>query len=185
MTGQAKAQLRKDVLARRKTAFEVGDPMPAVHRLLRLLEPHRGKPAAGYMPMRSELDPLPAMADLAMDAPVGVPVIVAKATPLVFHRWTLQTAMIDGPFGARVPEAGHPMVPQVVIVPLVAFDRHGGRLGYGGGFYDRTLERLRAQGPVFAVGYAWAAQEVDRLPQDPTDQRLDAMVTESETLIFN
>ena len=94
--------------------------------------------------------------------------------------------MVDGPFGARVPREATPMVPQVLIVPLVAFDRFGGRLGYGGGFYDRTLEGMRARGPVYAVGYAWAAQEVvERLPQEPTDQPLDALVTDAETLVFS
>lgn len=179
-----KSALRKQVLARRKTAFEAGTSLPAVERLLSLLAPHRGTPVAGYMPMRSEIDPLPAMAELGREAAVGVPVIVAKDTPLIFHRWSLEADMVDGPFGARVPAIGTAMIPQVVIVPLVAFDRFGGRLGYGGGFYDRTLEGLRARGPVYAVGYAWAAQEVERLPQEPTDQRLDALVTEAETLIF-
>lgn len=180
-----KALMRKQVLARRQTAFEVGGAMLAVQRLLSLLAPHQGKPVAGYMPMRSEIDPLPAMADLGMQAQVGVPIIVAKATPLIFHRWSLEAEMVDGPFGARVPREGTQMVPQVLIVPLVAFDRFGGRLGYGGGFYDRTLEGLRARGPVFAVGYAWGAQEVARLPQEPTDQPLDALVTEAETLLFS
>ena len=92
--------------------------------------------------------------------------------------------MVDGPFGARVPAEGIEMIPEVVIVPLVAFDRFGGRLGYGGGFYDRTLEGLRSRGPVYAVGYAWAAQEVENVPLEPTDQPLDALVTESETLVF-
>jgi len=181
---EIKTAARNAAFARRKTAFAVGDPMPAVHRLLRLLEPHRGRPVAGYMPMRTELDPLTAMADLAMDAEVGVPVIAGKGQPLLFHRWTPDAVMVDGPFGARVPRDGQPMVPEVVIVPLVAFDQTGNRLGYGGGFYDRTLEKLRASGPVFAVGYGWAAQEASELPLEATDQRLDAIVTEAETLVF-
>lgn len=74
------------------------------------------------------------------------------------------------------------MVPQIVIVPLVAFDRKGGRLGYGGGFYDRTLELLRASGPVLAVGFAYAAQEADALPLEPTDQPLDMIITEQGVL---
>ena len=81
-----KTALRKEVFKRRKIAFDAGNSLPAVHRLLRLLEPHRGKPVAGYMPMRSELDPLVAMADLAVDAPVGVPVIISNGKPLIFHR---------------------------------------------------------------------------------------------------
>lgn len=87
--------------------------------------------------------------------------------------------MIDGPFGAQVPRAGVWVTPDVVIVPLVAFDRKGGRLGYGGGFYDRTLEGLRAQAPVVAIGYAFAAQEAEDLPLEPTDQPLDMIVTEA------
>ena len=70
------------------------------------------------------------------------------------------------------------MTPQILIVPLVAFDRNGGRLGYGGGFYDRTLQGLRAAGPVMAIGFAFADQQADDLPLEPTDQKLDLIVTE-------
>jgi 5-formyltetrahydrofolate cyclo-ligase len=92
--------------------------------------------------------------------------------------------MVAGPFGALIPEAGDDVVPEVLIVPLVAFDRAGNRLGYGGGFYDRTLEGLRAARPTFAIGFAYAAQEAEALPLEPTDQPLDAIVTEAETLLF-
>ena len=74
------------------------------------------------------------------------------------------------------------MVPQILIVPLVAFDMHGGRLGYGGGFYDRTLQILRAQGPVLAVGFAFEAQQADDLPLESTDQPLDLIVTDAGVL---
>jgi 5-formyltetrahydrofolate cyclo-ligase len=84
-----------------------------------------------------------------------------------------------------VPEAGEEIRPEVLIVPLVAFDRSGTRLGYGGGFYDRTLAMLRAQGPVHAVGFAYAAQEAPELPREGTDARLDAVVTELEVLHLN
>ncbi len=87
--------------------------------------------------------------------------------------------MIDGPFGARVPAAGSWITPAALIVPLLAFDRDGFRLGYGGGFYDRTLERLRAAAPVLAVGFAFAGQEMETVPTEPTDQRLDAIVSEA------
>jgi len=83
-----------------------------------------------------------------------------------------------GYLGALIPEVAEEVVPEVLIVPLLAFDRPGYRLGYGGGFYDRTLERLRARGPVTAIGFAFAAQEVDRVPTEPTDQKLDLIVTE-------
>jgi 5-formyltetrahydrofolate cyclo-ligase len=116
--------------------------------------------------------------------PVGVPVIGAAGQPLSFRRWRPGAAMVAGPFGALIPEAGDDVVPEVLIVPLVAFDRAGNRLGYGGGFYDRTLEGLRAARPTFAIGFAYAAQEAEALPLEPTDQPLDAIVTEAETLLF-
>jgi 5-formyltetrahydrofolate cyclo-ligase len=86
--------------------------------------------------------------------------------------------MIEGEFGALIPESGDWLVPEVLVVPLLAFDRRGYRLGYGGGFYDRTLELLRAMGPVKAIGFAFAAQEIDRVPTEATDQPLDLIVTE-------
>ena len=143
-----------------------------------VLAGYRGVPLAGYMAMRSEIDPTPAMAEAAAHGPVGVPVIVAKGQPLRFRLWEPDCAMIAGDFGAQVPATGDWMIPQILIVPLVAFSRTGGRLGYGGGFYDRTLEQLRAQGPVMAVGFAYVAQEDHDLPLEPTDQPLDLIVTE-------
>jgi len=134
-------------------------------------------PLAGYMPIRTEADPLPVMATHA--GPVGVPVIVAPGQALVFHRWTPDGAMRVGQFGARIPTVGEAMVPRVLIVPLAAFDARGYRLGYGGGFYDRTLAALRAAGPVLALGYAYGAQEVPLVPIDEYDQRLDGVVTEN------
>ena len=91
--------------------------------------------------------------------------------------------MVEGPFGARVPEGGAWIVPQVLIVPLLAWDRRLYRLGYGGGFYDRTLQGLRQRGPVLAIGFAFAAQEVAEVPIDATDQRLDMVVTESGVVV--
>lgn len=128
--------------------------------------------------MRTEIDPLPAMAEAAAQGPVGVPVIMAKGQPLQFARWEPDCAMVEGPFKAQVPAVLVWMVPQILIVPLVAFDQHGGRLGYGGGFYDRTLQGLRARGPVMAIGFAFAGQQDDALPLEPTDQPLDLIVTE-------
>lgn len=90
--------------------------------------------------------------------------------------------MVAGEFGAQIPAVPDWLVPDVLIVPLVAFDRQGGRLGYGGGFYDRTLEQRRAQGPVLAIGFAFGAQEASELPLEPTDQWLDLIVTEAEVI---
>lgn len=135
---------------------------------------------SGYMPMRSEIDPLPAMS--AHPGPVCVPVIVAKAQPLEFHRWTGEGDMIEGQFKALIPAARDPLTPQAMIVPLLAFDRFGYRLGYGGGFYDRTLQGLRAQSPVLAIGFAFDEQETATVPRDATDQRLDAIITPTRVI---
>jgi 5-formyltetrahydrofolate cyclo-ligase len=132
------------------------------------------------MPMRTEIDCLPAMA--AHQGPVGVPVIEAAAQPLLFRQWAPTAVMVPGAFGALIPEAGDWLVPQVLIVPLLAFDRLGYRLGYGGGFYDRTLEGLRARGPVVAIGFAYSAQEIATVPTEPTDQPLDLIITETEVI---
>jgi 5-formyltetrahydrofolate cyclo-ligase len=171
----AKAAARKAAYALRREAFARGQGRAAEH-LAEVLRVHAGKPLSGYMPMRTEIDPLPAMA--THDGPVGVPVILARAAPLQFRAWSPQAAMVAGEFGALIPAEGDWVVPQVLIVPLLAWDRRGYRLGYGGGFYDRTLEGLRARGPVVAIGFAFAAQEVEAVPVDATDQRLDMVVTE-------
>lgn len=177
-----KAAARKAALARRRAAFGAGDTGRGAARLFRVLEPHAGRTIAGYMPIRTEIDPRPAMARMSETGPVTVPVIVAAGQPLMFRAWTPDCTMTDGPFGARVPVDGAYLRPQVVIVPLVAFTRAGGRLGYGGGFYDRSLQGLRAARPVLAIGFAFAAQEADALPLEPTDQPLDMIVTESEVI---
>lgn len=176
-----KAEARARAFARRKAASERGHPAPAA-LLSEVLAGHRGRPLAGYLPMRTEIDPLPAMAEAARHGPVGVPVTPRKGLPLAFREWSPGCAMADGGFGTLVPAEGNWVVPEVLIVPLVAFDRRGGRLGYGGGFYDRTLAMLRAAGPTLAIGFAWAAQEDEALPLEETDAPLDLVVTESEVI---
>jgi len=111
-----------------------------------------------------------------------VPVIEGPGMALTFARWSPGCALKEGPFGAMIPAQGEVMTPEIVIVPLVAFDRRGGRLGYGGGFYDRTLELLRAARPTMAIGFAYGAQEDDSLPLEATDQPLDMVVTEAEVI---
>jgi 5-formyltetrahydrofolate cyclo-ligase len=118
------------------------------------------------------------MEEASGHGPVGVPVIIGAAMPLQFRVWEPDCSLIFGEFGAQIPETGDWMTPQIVIVPLVAFDRNGGRLGYGGGFYDRTLEKLRATQPTMAIGFAYTAQEDSDLPLEATDQPLDLIVTE-------
>ena len=178
---EIKALARKSAFARRKAAHAADVGAGAAH-LSEVLAGYRGVPLAGYMPIRTEIDPLPAMAEAAAHGPVGVPVIAAAGLPLDFSRWTPDGALREGPFGAQVPEVDDFFEPEILIVPLVAFSRDGGRLGYGGGFYDRTLERLRARRATLAIGFAYAAQEADDLPLEPTDQTLDMIVTEQGIL---
>ena len=173
--------MRRAAYLARKSAFDAGQGRAAAF-LAEYLRSFKVLALAGYMPMRTEIDPLPAMA--AHQGPVGVPVIIAKATPLQFRAWRPDAAMVAGEFGARVPAEGDWIEPRVLIVPLLAFDARGFRLGYGGGFYDRTLQQLRQHGPVTAVGYAFAAQQVDAVPIDAYDQRLDAVVTDEGVRVF-
>lgn len=176
---EVKIKARKDAFARRKAAKSPERDAACVSMLLEAVLPFQGRVLAGYMPIQTEVDPIPVMAAMAAFGKVCVPVIEAAGLPLKFKEWTPGCAMVDGPFGAKIPETGDWLVPEIVIVPLVAFDAMGGRLGYGGGFYDRTLEGLRAGGDVTAYGYAFSAQEAVGLPQEPTDQKLDGIVTEA------
>jgi 5-formyltetrahydrofolate cyclo-ligase len=173
---QLKALARKTAFAARKDAFTRGQGQ-AADLLADVLAAHKGKPLAGYMAMRTEIDPTLAMT--AHQGPVGVPVIPGAAQALRFREWSPGCAMVAGDFGALIPADGAWIDPEVVIVPLVGFDARGYRLGYGGGFYDRTLAGLRARHPVLAVGFAFAAQELPEVPIDAYDQRLDLIVTES------
>ncbi len=176
-----KAEARKAAFAARKEAFARGQGQ-AAGILADFLAGHGEKVLAGYMPMRTEIDPLPAMA--AHQGPVGVPVILGPGQALKFREWTPGCAMQEGAFKAFIPVEGAWVEPEVVIVPLVAFDGRGYRLGYGGGFYDRTLEGLRLKHPTIAVGFAFDAQEMNEVPIEETDQKLDFIVTESGVRAF-
>jgi 5-formyltetrahydrofolate cyclo-ligase len=177
---------RAAAMARRAAAHAAATDAAeaAAGRLLALLDHWPGAAtASGYLPIRDEIDPLSAMrALIARGVRVAVPVIEARAMPLRFREWTPGCVMVPGPFGTRMPRTGDWLTPELLLVPLLAFDRTGHRLGYGGGFYDRTIARLREAGPVRAVGFAYAAQEVARVPVEPTDAPLDAVVTEAEVI---
>ncbi len=173
---QIKAAARKAAFARRKPLFEAATAAQAGY-LSEVLAGHRGVPLSGFMPIRTEIDPAPAMAEASAYGPVGVPVIEGEGQPLRFAAWTPDTDMVPGAFGAAIPVDPRYFTPEIVIVPLLVFDRTGGRLGYGGGFYDRTLEQLRAKRPTLAIGFAFAGQEGE-VPLESTDQPLDLIVTE-------
>ncbi len=186
MDAAVKADARRAAFAVRKAAFEGAVASARVAaangHLAQVLAKYAGQTLAGYMPMRSEINPLPAMQ--AHVGAVCVPVIMAPATPLRFAAYHEGADMVAGDFGALIPARLTYLTPSVLIVPLLAYDARGYRLGYGGGFYDRTLQGLRAGGDITAIGFAFAGQEAREVPIDATDQRLDMMVTENGCLVF-
>ena len=137
---------------------------------------------AAYLPIRSEISPLPLIAALH-DAgqPTAMPVTPAEGQPLSFRRWAVGDPLEDGPYGTRQPLASEtPVLPDVILAPLLAFDLAGWRLGYGGGFYDRTIADLAARGHTAKViGLAYDGQKLDKLPIGPYDMPLDAVLTPS------
>ncbi len=179
-----KAAARKAALAARRAANSPEVQARVGLALNRALSDYAHEPLAGYLPIRNEADPRPAMIEHSRDAAVGVPVVLAPGQALQFRLWAPDAPLEEGAFGVMVPSGKEVIVPRVVIVPMVAFDGRGYRLGYGGGFYDRTLEHLRAAGGVTAIGLAFSAQELAALPIDETDQRLDGIVTEDGLRLF-
>lgn len=181
-----KRELRTRSAQRRATA--ANDSPTAVHDANVLLAEAVGAQAtdivAGYRPIRSELDPTPAMQLAARQgATLCLPAVTARDAPLVFRTWQPGDPLRIGAYRVEVPTRDQQCEPTVVIVPLLAWDRQGGRLGYGGGFYDRTLRELRSRGTIrAAIGLAYAAQEVAEVPRTSTDQLLDAVVTELEVI---
>ncbi|MBF9034692.1 5-formyltetrahydrofolate cyclo-ligase [Rhodobacterales bacterium HKCCE2091] len=173
-----KADIRRRAFAARAEAHGTGRDEAANAALLREIGDVAGRVISAYWPMRTEIDPRPAITALAAANRICLPVIAGKGLPLTFREWSPGAAMTAGPFGAEIPAEGEMLTPDILIVPLVAFDAAGDRLGYGGGFYDRTLAKLRAAGRVRAIGFAYAAQQMPEVPVEPTDQRLDVVVTE-------
>jgi 5-formyltetrahydrofolate cyclo-ligase len=180
-----KASLRKQVLARRGEAHDAdlaagGEAARAAMDHFLAAGLHTGSQViSGYCPIRTEIDPTPLMNTLhTAGHRLCVPVIQGRGVALKFREWHPCGEMTEGEFGAFVPATGDWLDPHLLIAPLVAFDINGGRLGYGGGFYDRSLQGLRDRRRTLAVGFAYSAQQVDAVPRDPTDQPLDAIVTE-------
>ncbi len=173
-----KRALRRAAEARRaEVCAALGAGAPAA-RLVPLLAPHAGRRLSAYVAMRGEADPMPAL--LAHRGPVCLPVVAGRGLPLGFREWAPGAPLVEGAYRALIPAEGAEVTPEVLIVPMLAFDRRGFRLGYGGGFYDRTLAALRAANPAtLAIGLAFAAQEVPALPVEPTDAALDLIVTEA------
>lgn len=154
----------------------------------RSVAPAPGRSIAAYAPMGTEADPGAILRRACELGHVcGLPRILAKGEPLAFHCWQPGDVLEPGPYGPREPTLSKPQFrPDIVIVPLLAFDGKGHRLGYGGGFYDRTLAGMRADGkPLLALGLAFCAQEVDQLVTGPYDERLDGVICERGVRYFS
>lgn len=167
---------------RRRAAHQALAQAPAemAWRLLARVPVRPRAVVAGYWPLGGEADPRPLLAALARRGhPIALPAIVAAGRPLSFRLWTEGGTLVPGAHGTRMPPpARPPVLPDIVIVPLLAFDARGHRLGQGGGYYDRTLALLRRRKRILAVGLAYAVQQVNSLATRPHDQRLDWIVTE-------
>jgi 5-formyltetrahydrofolate cyclo-ligase len=144
-----------------------------------------GALVACFYPMADEFDPVALYNKLEADGhSLALPVMQGKAQPLIMRRWVIGDVLIAGTWGIKEPGPDAPEVlPEIVLVPLLAFDAQGYRLGYGGGFYDRTLEKLRRENPkLIAIGLGFDELEVDAVPHDDHDQRLDWVLTPGRTL---
>lgn len=179
-----KAAARKAASAARKAARDAAGPgAPAALSAIfaGALEPLPGTTVSGFLPIGSEIDPRPALRHLrVMGCEICLPCVVAPDAPLVFRAWQENDTLVEESFGTRAPAPSAPeRVPDILMVPMLAFDDAGYRLGYGGGFYDRSLEALRAVKRVVAVGVAYSGQRVDAVPRGDFDQPLDWIVTQS------
>ena len=160
----------------------LADEVPDAAERAAALWPARGSDSrvfALYHPSGSELDPTPLRARLPAGA-VALPAAQSRDGALVFRLHRPGEALVPDALGIPSPGPNAvPVLPDVVITPLLAFDRRGGRLGQGGGHYDRTLANLRRMKSVLVVGLAYAGQELPEIPMEPHDQRLDAILTET------
>ena len=183
----AKAALRRQAIVQRDRAAEAAGPKASLLIARRVLGDFvfmKGAVIAGYAAVHGEADPFPLMAALANQGhDLCLPQTQGDA--LVFRAWKPGDPLVVGRFNIPEPDAkARERRPDLVLVPVLAFDRHGYRLGYGGGFYDRCLAEHRAKRTIRAIGIAFAGQEVEELPREPTDEPLDAVVTEERVIRF-
>jgi 5-formyltetrahydrofolate cyclo-ligase len=181
-----KAELRSSAAARRD-ALEADARKAAAEAIAARAFPLPVRPGtivSGFMPMRTELNPLPLMKALAeAGAQLALPKIAGRGKPLIMRAWQWGAPLDAGQWGIREPKAEYPEVdPDILLVPLLAFDRQGHRIGYGAGYYDMTIARLRSLKKVTAVGIAFAVQEVSAVPATERDARLDLVLTEHEVV---
>jgi len=185
-----KVAARKSASSARKAARDAAGPDAATRvarHLLSGIPMTGGATISGFLPIGSEIDVRPALEEaLVAGHDVCLPCVIAAGEPLVFRRWREGDTLVKEDFGTQAPSPNAPeLKPDILLVPMLAFDEDGYRLGYGGGFYDRSLEALRREKPVLAVGVAYAGQRVDRVPRGPYDQPLDWVITEDGALQFD
>jgi len=193
-TADLKTALRETAARSREAAY-AADPVAGdklADQFLHAIALSPGLAVSGYWPLEGELDVRPLLLRLRkFGHAIGLPVVIKKHEPLIFRAWRDDDAMVQGKFKVMTPPDHAPdVVPDVLLVPLLAFDPRGYRLGYGGGFYDRTLDKLRrlakdgGHHAPLAIGIAYAAQEVPDVPRGPYDQPLDWIVTERSVFKF-
>jgi len=185
---QLKAALRRAAVARRD-ALPPAERMAAAQAIAEQglpVEVGPGVIVSGFSPLKSEISPLPLLRRLAdAGASLALPVVVGRGHPLVMRAWSFGAPLVAGVWGIREPPSAAPeLYPDILIVPLLAFDRCGHRIGYGAGYYDMTISRLRAMKPVTAIGIAFAVQEIAVVPATSRDARLDLVLTEHGAIDF-
>jgi 5-formyltetrahydrofolate cyclo-ligase len=183
-----KAELRAAALAKREAmpAQQRADAASTIAARDFPVPVTKGAIVSGFSPMKSEINPIPLMRKLFdAGAQLALPVIVGRGKPLIMRAWKFGDPFKAGQWGIREPVAEAPEVyPDILIVPLAAFDRRGHRIGFGAGYYDMTIAALRAKKKVTAVGIAFSVQEIERVPSTDRDARLDFMLTEREVIDF-
>lgn len=182
---EQKAEARKIASLIRKTAHELARdaaPLQLAALAFPVKPSAQHKIVSAFFPYKSEIDTRPHLGRLAGEGwTTCLPIVIALGEPLIFRRWMPGQPTMPGTWGIPRPLDDAPLLePDVLLVPMLAFDAKGFRLGYGGGFYDRTLETLRGKKKILAIGVAYAAQQVDSVPRGPHDQPLDFIMTEKE-----
>jgi len=181
-----KEQLRKEALVRRDamSAVERQAAAEAIAARVFPIPLRPGSVVSGFMPMKSEINPLPLLKRLAGEgATLALPVVAGRGKPLVMRAWKFGAPLDAGVWGIRQPKPDAPEVdPDILIVPLAAFDRSGQRIGYGAGYYDMTIHRLRKDKSITAIGIAFATQEIPQVPATERDAKLDLVLTEREII---
>jgi 5-formyltetrahydrofolate cyclo-ligase len=188
MSATSKAELRAIALAKRD-ALSDGERAAAALAVAKRglpLEIRPGMVVSGYAPIRSEIDPTPLMRKIAeQGGRLALPAVTARGQSLTFRAWSPNDKMVMGPLGIFEPSpAAAELMPDIMLVPLAAFDRLGHRIGYGAGHYDYTFAHLRKTRPVRGIGLAFAAQQIKAVPALAHDVALDYVLTEARTFDF-